>query len=229
MAGKQAYNQICPIASALDVVGSRWAMLVVRELSLGPRRFSDVMAGLETASTDMLTSRLRELEAAGLIARTDDRRYELTAMGFALAPVMRSMLIWSSRGGLLDGVGEDGSSPSIGPDPARRLAGMLGLIARTTSIDGTDQPVALVVEHLELAVTKGAIGYQLSDGLPEDPIGVITMSFDGLFALMVGGEPVERLLDVGHLQADTPQARQVALELGMAVAAVHAEAAQPIG
>lgn len=119
MTGKQESNQVCPIASALDLFGSRWALLVIRELSLGPRRFGDILSGLETASTDMLTSRLRELEAAGLVGRTSDRRYELTPAGFALSPIMRSMLVWSFRDGALDRGSTDGTPRSFGPDPVR--------------------------------------------------------------------------------------------------------------
>ena len=59
----RSYNDLCPIARALDVVGERWALLVVRELLLGPQRFSDLRGALPGVSSNLLTDRLRELEA----------------------------------------------------------------------------------------------------------------------------------------------------------------------
>src|SRR4051812_50019297 len=69
MAGKRSYGDRCGIARALDLVGERWALLVVRELLLGPKRFTDLRAGLPQLSADVLSQRLRELEAAGIVAR----------------------------------------------------------------------------------------------------------------------------------------------------------------
>src|SRR3954449_6086373 len=69
MAGKRLYNDRCGIARALDVVGERWALLVVRELLLGPKRFSDLRAGLRSIGPDGLAQRLRGLEAAGNLGR----------------------------------------------------------------------------------------------------------------------------------------------------------------
>lgn len=65
----RSYSDICPIARALDVVGERWALLVVRELLLGPQRFSDLRRALPGASSNMLTDRLRELELRGVLRR----------------------------------------------------------------------------------------------------------------------------------------------------------------
>src|SRR3954470_6957067 len=65
----RTYGDRCGIARALDLVGERWALLVVRELLLGPKRFTDLRAGLPQVGPDVLAQRLRELEGAGLIAR----------------------------------------------------------------------------------------------------------------------------------------------------------------
>src|SRR4029079_7862927 len=67
MAGKRAYDDPCGIARALDVVGERWALLLVRELVLGPKRFTDLRTGLRGVSTDVLSQRLRQLEQAGVL------------------------------------------------------------------------------------------------------------------------------------------------------------------
>ena len=94
MAGRRKYNSGCAVAHALDLVGERWALLVVRDLVLGPKRFTDLLAGLPGASPDVLTQRLRELTQAGVL---DRRRlsppaaswvYELTPWGAELAPVL---------------------------------------------------------------------------------------------------------------------------------------------
>ena len=65
----RTYRDRCGIARALDAVGDRWALLVVRELLLGPKRFTDLRAGLPRVSPDVLAQRLRELEAAGVLRR----------------------------------------------------------------------------------------------------------------------------------------------------------------
>jgi len=103
MAGRRKYDQGCAVAHALDLVGERWALLVVRDLLLGPKRFTDLLAGLPGASPDVLTQRLRELTEAGVLQR---RRlsppaaswvYELTPWGADLAPVVVGLAQWASR------------------------------------------------------------------------------------------------------------------------------------
>ena len=103
MAGRRKYDQGCAVAHALDLVGERWALLVVRDLLLGPKRFTDLLAGLPGASPDVLTQRLRELTEAGVLHR---RRlsppaaswvYELTPWGADLAPIVVGLAQWASR------------------------------------------------------------------------------------------------------------------------------------
>src|SRR3982751_952232 len=94
MTGLRSYEDPCGIARALDRVGERWALLVVRELMLGPKRFTDLKRGLPTASPNVLSQRLDELEAEGLVARTQLPAphggfvYELTERGRGLEPVL---------------------------------------------------------------------------------------------------------------------------------------------
>jgi DNA-binding HxlR family transcriptional regulator len=94
---RRRYNQICPLASALDVVGERWTLLVVRELLAGPKRYTDLQDGLPGLATDLLTARLRDLEAAGLVARrrldppAPANVYELTERGRGLEPVVLAL------------------------------------------------------------------------------------------------------------------------------------------
>ena len=94
MATTRTYGDGCGIAHALDLVGERWALLVVRELLLGPKRFTDLRSGLPHVSPDMLAQRLRDLEQAGLIHHRrlpppyGSQVYELTAAGCALEPAL---------------------------------------------------------------------------------------------------------------------------------------------
>src|SRR5205823_5037218 len=103
MAGKRTYGDRCGIARTLDLVGDRWALLVVRELLLGPKRFTDLRAGLPHLSPDVLSQRLRELEQAGLVRRATlappaaSRVYELTEWGLELEPVVLALGRWGSR------------------------------------------------------------------------------------------------------------------------------------
>ncbi|HKG35149.1 MAG TPA: winged helix-turn-helix transcriptional regulator [Solirubrobacterales bacterium] len=103
MTGKRRYDDACRFAHALDLVGERWALLVVRELLLGPKRFTDLRAGLPNASPNVLSQRLRELESAGVIRRrmlappAASRVYELTGWGRELEPVVTHLGRWGAR------------------------------------------------------------------------------------------------------------------------------------
>lgn len=103
MAGKRSYADPCGIARALDAVGERWALLVVRELGLGPKRFTDLRTGLPRLSTDILAQRLRELEQVGVLEHATlpppaaARVYQLTERGRELEPVLLALGRWGSR------------------------------------------------------------------------------------------------------------------------------------
>src|ERR671922_1331627 len=110
MATMRTYGDGCAIARGLDLVGERWALLVVRELLLGPKRYTDLRDGLPKASPNVLAQRLRELEQAAVVRR---RRlpppagswvYELTDWGRELKPMLLSLGAWAIR------------SPSFPPD-----------------------------------------------------------------------------------------------------------------
>ena len=93
----RTYNQYCGLARALDLVGERWALLVVRELVLGPKRFTDLQAGLPGIGTNILSARLRELEESGVVARRTlpppaaSAVYELTPYGRELEPAVDAL------------------------------------------------------------------------------------------------------------------------------------------
>ncbi|MFS4093015.1 winged helix-turn-helix transcriptional regulator [Streptomyces sp. AF1A] len=100
MSPRRSYDQYCSAARALDLVGDRWTLLIVRELLAGPRRYTDLHADLPGVSTDVLASRLKDMERDGLTTR---RRlpppgaayvYELTERGRALLPVLQALGAW---------------------------------------------------------------------------------------------------------------------------------------
>jgi DNA-binding HxlR family transcriptional regulator len=103
MEGKRTYGDPCGIARALDLLGERWALLVVRELVLGPKRFTDLRAGLPNLSPDVLAQRLRDLERSGVVCRrklpppAGSRVYELTEWGSELEAVVLALGRWGSR------------------------------------------------------------------------------------------------------------------------------------
>jgi DNA-binding HxlR family transcriptional regulator len=103
MATTRTYDDGCAAAHALDLVGERWALLVVRELLLGPKRFTDLRSGLPHASPNVLAQRLRDLEAVGIVRRgklpppAASKIYELTEWGRDLEPVIIALGRWGVR------------------------------------------------------------------------------------------------------------------------------------
>src|SRR5205085_6969353 len=97
MGVKRTYGEGCAAAHALDLVGERWALLVVRELLLGPKRFTDLRAGIRHASPNVLSQRLRDLDEIGVVRRRTlpppaaSRVYELTEWGMELEPVILAL------------------------------------------------------------------------------------------------------------------------------------------
>ena len=116
MTDRRTYGDPCGIARALDLLGERWALLVVRELVLGPKRFTDLRSGLLGLSPDVLVQRLRDLEKAGVVRRAalpppaGSRIYELTEWGRELEPVLLALGRWGSRAPLPRG------GPQLGVD-----------------------------------------------------------------------------------------------------------------
>jgi DNA-binding HxlR family transcriptional regulator len=97
------YDQYCPMAHALDLIGERWALLVVRELMHGPKRYTDLAEALSGIGTNVLASRLKDLEACGIVAKRTlpppaaSRVYELTAYGQGLRGTLRELALWGAQ------------------------------------------------------------------------------------------------------------------------------------
>jgi DNA-binding HxlR family transcriptional regulator len=99
---ERSYKQYCGVARALDLIGERWALLVVRELVLGPKRFTDLRQGLPGIATNVLSLRLRQLERDGVVTRrrlpppAPAQVYELTEHGRELVPIMLALGRWGA-------------------------------------------------------------------------------------------------------------------------------------
>jgi DNA-binding HxlR family transcriptional regulator len=99
MEPERIYRHFCMMARALEVVGERWSLLIVRDLQLGPRRFTDLARSLSEITPTRLTSRLRQLEATGVVERKSTERgrevwYRLTDSGLDLSPVIDALTLW---------------------------------------------------------------------------------------------------------------------------------------
>jgi DNA-binding HxlR family transcriptional regulator len=159
---RRKYQQFCPLAKALDVIGERWTLLIVRELLAGPKRYTDLRQGLPGMATDLLAARLRDIQDAGVVDRrevpppTPATVYELTRRGQALEPVVREFARWGKP--LLSEPGDDHLPPSallLGIQTAFRPDAAAG-VDETYDIDVDGQRVAVHVDNGTIDVTQGA-------------------------------------------------------------------------
>ncbi|MGI9351771.1 MAG: winged helix-turn-helix transcriptional regulator [Rhizobiaceae bacterium] len=94
------YGQFCPIAKASEILGERWSHLIIRELGAGSESFNDLRRGMPLISPALLSTRLKSMEAAGVVSRTETERgiqYTLTEAGMELRPIILQMGVWGSR------------------------------------------------------------------------------------------------------------------------------------
>ncbi len=194
MATKRSYGEACRFAFALDLVGERWALLVVRELLLGPKRFTDLRGGLPHASPNILSERLRELEQAGVVHRRKlpppaaSQVYELTAWGRELEPVVTQLGAWGAR------------SP-IAPEHQEISASSIVLALR--SLFDAEAAVDLEAsyelrfgeETFHVGIASGEL--DLGRGEAEAPAAAIETDPGTLAALLTGQLPLEDALSSG--------------------------------
>jgi DNA-binding HxlR family transcriptional regulator len=187
VAGKRAYDDPCGIARALDVVGERWALLVVRELVLGPKRFTDLRTGLQGVSTDVLSQRLRQLEQAGVLHQVTlpppaaTRAYELTDRGRELEPVLHALGRWGSREPL--------------PATDREMSVDAFAVALSTVFDperarDLDAVIALEIgnDHLVARIRDGVL--VVRRGQAESPDAVLRAALPGFREVLWRGRPL---------------------------------------
>jgi DNA-binding HxlR family transcriptional regulator/putative sterol carrier protein len=166
------YHQYCGLARALDVVGDRWTLLIVRELMPGPRRFTDLIDGLPGISRNLLTERLRTLERDGIIARQElpppaaRQVYELTDDGRDLADATVPLVAW--------GAGRLGDRKPTESFRARWAALAMATFANREAAKGVSETYQYLVGRsaFHFIVDDGSI--QLHDGQAQDPAVVLT-------------------------------------------------------
>ena len=119
MPTKRSYGDPCGVAHALDLVGERWALLIVRDLLLGPKRFTDLQVGLTGVPPNVLTTRLNDLQEAGVVRKRTlpppaaSRVYELTEWGAGLKPIVLALGLWGSQSPVPRPEGEMGTDSLI--------------------------------------------------------------------------------------------------------------------
>ena len=197
MAGRRKYDDGCAVAHALDLVGERWALLVVRDLLLGPKRFTDLLGGLPGASPDVLTQRLRELTEAGVLQR---RRlsppaaswvYELTTWGAELVPIVVGLAQWASR------------SPRMRYDvPLGTDSLMLSLKALFDRTGAADLDTIIAVhlgdERFQIRIADGELA--ITRGETDDPDATLDTDQSTLLSLLRTNIALEEALAHGNLR-----------------------------
>jgi DNA-binding HxlR family transcriptional regulator len=181
---KRAYREYCAIARSLDLLGERWTLLIVRDLLLGPQRYTDLHRGLPGVATDILTARLRTLEAEGLIRRRElpppapAAVYELTEAGRRLGPLIRAL-------------GEVGLTLLDAPAPDERInpgpvVMSLNLTFRPDAVPGLTETYGLDVDGqpFTVAVDEGAV--HTERGAPANPAATFRTNPRTLVALLRG-------------------------------------------
>jgi DNA-binding HxlR family transcriptional regulator len=183
MASPLAYQCFCPVGAALNVVGERWSLLIVRDLFLGPRRYSELLAGLGGIGTDILAARLRGLQEHGIVRQVGEgraQRYELTDAGEELRPVLAALGHWGA-----DRIRLPADPAEIPPRVplTSLLVGASGLPRRANGayrVRVADEDVRVEVE-----------GGQVHPAPSSDPDTTIELSRSGLRALILGARSSE--------------------------------------
>jgi DNA-binding HxlR family transcriptional regulator len=183
MAAPLGYQAFCPVGAALNVVGERWALLIVRDLLLGPRRYSDLQIGLGGIPTDILAARLRTLQEHGIVRRVGTgraQRYELTDSGQALRPVLRELGRWGADRLRLP------ADPSQIPPRVPLTSLLVGATALSREANGPYE-VRLDDEAVRVAVADGEV-HAAPDSEPDT---TIELTRSGLRALILGASASE--------------------------------------
>jgi DNA-binding HxlR family transcriptional regulator len=197
--GWRRYRDACGAAQGLDLVGERWALLVARELLLGPKRFTDLREGLPGISTNILADRLETLETAGVVRRrtlpppSASKVYELTEWGSELGAVVEAIGRWGVRSPWRseeDEIGVDGLMVSFRTMFDPEAAGDL---EASYEIALGDQGFGLEVEDGSIRVYRGA---------PSDPDARIGTNVDTLAELVYEGRDLDEALRSGDVEIE---------------------------
>jgi DNA-binding HxlR family transcriptional regulator len=189
----------CGIAHASDLLGQRWALLVVRELLLGPKRFTDLRTGIPDISPNVLGQRLRELEESGIVTRRKlappaaAQVYELTEWGRELEPAVLALGRWASR------------SPAF-PRDAEMGPDSLVLALKTTfqpdKADGLEARYELRLGDVPFRVSVKEGEFQAARGEAESPDAVIESDPGAIASVVFGGNPLGKAVESGDVRID---------------------------
>ena len=202
-APRRSYEDACGAAHALDLVGERWALLVMRELMLGPKRFSDLRADLPGISGNVLTQRLEGLEAAGVLVRrklpppASVHVYELTRWGYESEPIFQALGRWAAR------------SPTH--DPSLPLSAVSLFLSFRTMLD--PQRAKGLDARIGFHIGEETFLAHLADGRIEvaraalDPADVVLAGVaSAIAAAIYGGQPLNGLTAAGVLSVEGDRA-----------------------
>jgi len=182
------YEQYCPMAHALDLVGDRWALLIVRELMHGPKRYTDLVEHLHGIGTNILAARLRDLEGNGVVSRRTlpppaaSKIYELTDYGRELRPAMRELALWGAR--------------SLGP-PTDQDELFAGWLSNAMDIVMASVAPAGRFEFHAGPEVAALVDGEVVDGPIDDPDVVVEGEPEGIYSLFV-----DRCLDSVTIEGD---------------------------
>jgi DNA-binding HxlR family transcriptional regulator len=171
------YDQYCPMAHALDLVGERWALLIVRELIHGPKRYTDLAEHLPGIGTNILAARLRSLEDCGIVSKrmlpapAASKVYELTEYGLGLRTVMRELALWGAR--------------SLGPPTADEDL-YPGWLANALELWASRLPGGSI-EFRVGEETASIVDGEVRSGSVEDPDALVTGQPSDFFHLLIDG------------------------------------------
>lgn len=188
---RREYDQSCSLACALDRIGERWSLLIVRELSLGPLRFSDLGRNVGRAPTDVLTKRLRDLESHGIVRRRElgppatGTVYELTDVGWALERPMIELGRWGLHFERVDDVAD--LAPTSLANAIRVIAQPPADARLTIGLRSGGQPYWLRIEDGWIAAGRGEA---------EDPDLSLAGDPGDVLAALVAGEGAEQGVEV---------------------------------
>ena len=194
------YGQYCGLARALDLVGSRWSLLIVRDLLDGPQRFTDLEQRLHGVPTNILSTRLRELEDGGVIERTLQPRpsnaiaYQLTPYGKALEKSLLTLGLWGAQ--------------SLGRPPEGAVADLssmtfpLRAMFQETTIGEHRFQIRQGDDRLNIAVHQGAVCFPNDPSF--EPDVVLEMAPGVLLAIVKGFETFDSAIESGKLKVDGP-------------------------
>ncbi len=223
MAARRTYCDACAAAHALDLIGERWALLVVRELLLGPKRFTDLRAGLPNASPNVLAQRLRELEGAGVVRRRKlpppaaSRVYELTEWGMELEPIIIGLGRWGAR------------SPSRPRDAGLGVDSLilsLRTMFDTRAAEGlrASYELRLGEDRFRALVADGR--FEVERGSADRPDAIIESDAATLAALVYEGRQLDEALRSGDIKIEGDRS---AVELFLGLFPLPAAAASAVG